>query len=135
MRTIWFSWVALSLVSIADGAGAQDDEARCLGLRGLSIPSDGTGLPSGGADISTVRIAAAGETPYCDVLGSIDTVDPEAPDITLQVNLPLERNGRGLHYGGGASTAQVRLRSGWVQAHDFSSARVQDEGTQMGNRK
>lgn len=101
MRTIWFSWVALSLASIADGAGAQDDEARCLGLRGLSIPSDGIGLPSGGADISTARIATVGETPYCEVLGAIDPVDPEAPDINLLVNLPLEWNGRGLHYGGG----------------------------------
>lgn len=101
MRTVWSTRAALVLATVASGAGAQEDEGRCDALRGLSVPAEAIGLPSGGADVSVARLTTIGETRYCEVLGAIDPSAPSAPDINLQVNLPLDWNGRGLHYGGG----------------------------------
>ena len=38
---------------------------------------------------------------YCKVLGRIAPVDPKAPPILFQVNLPTQWNGRSVQYGGG----------------------------------
>jgi hypothetical protein len=38
---------------------------------------------------------------FCKVLGQIAPLDPNAPPIKFQVNLPVEWNGRSLQYGGG----------------------------------
>ena len=42
--------------------------------------------------------------PYCKVLGSIHPVDPAAPDIRFEINLPDDWNRKALHYGGGDTT-------------------------------
>lgn len=74
--------------------------ARCAGLRGLAITPEEIGLPTGGADIATAQYF---ESPvaYCQINGAIDPMDPDAPDINFQVNLPYDWNRKGLHYGGG----------------------------------
>ncbi len=38
---------------------------------------------------------------FCKVLGGIDPVDANAPDINFQINLPLEWNNKSIQYGGG----------------------------------
>ena len=38
---------------------------------------------------------------FCKVLGQIAPLDPNAPPIKFQVNLPVDWNGRSLQYGGG----------------------------------
>src|SRR5437763_2915917 len=38
---------------------------------------------------------------FCKVLGQIAPVDPNAPPIKFEVNLPVEWNGRSVQYGGG----------------------------------
>lgn len=38
---------------------------------------------------------------HCRVIGAIASVDPQAPPIRFQVNLPSQWNGRSLQYGGG----------------------------------
>src|SRR4051794_38984622 len=38
---------------------------------------------------------------FCKVFGQIAPLDPNAPPIKFQVNLPIEWNGRSLQYGGG----------------------------------
>ena len=40
---------------------------------------------------------------YCKVLGAIAPVDPNAPPINFQVNLPAQWNGKAVQYGGGGS--------------------------------
>ena len=40
---------------------------------------------------------------YCKVLGTISPVDPNAPPINFQVNLPAQWNGKAVQYGGGGS--------------------------------
>ena len=91
---------ASALWPLVANAQADDAAARCAALRGLSVPAEVIGLPSSGADISSARLVET-PAPHCEVLGAIDPVDPEAPDINVQINLPVEWNGKGLHYGGG----------------------------------
>ena len=38
---------------------------------------------------------------YCQVIGAIAPIDPKAPSIRFQVNLPTQWNGNSLQYGGG----------------------------------
>ncbi|WP_260449361.1 tannase/feruloyl esterase family alpha/beta hydrolase [Burkholderia seminalis] len=74
--------------------------AQCAALNGLAIPASSIAEPTGGATItSATLVEAAGE--YCQVNGAIAPVDPAAPSIRFQVNLPTHWNRKALHYGGG----------------------------------
>ena len=95
-----------------------DPAGRCTELV-APVPASDIGLPSGSARIESATLVAAtplavaerGPTPagrvtpatpaFCRVLGSIDPLDPKAPPIRFQVNLPLQWNGRLVQYGGG----------------------------------
>ena len=92
--------------------------AGCASLA-AAIEAGRIGLANGGALIDSATLMAAsplavaerGPTPaatitpampaHCKVLGRIKPVDPKAPDIIFQVNLPLAWNGRSVQYGGG----------------------------------
>jgi hypothetical protein len=87
-----------------------------------SIPATDIGLPNGGATIESAElkpptpltlaelpfkplpsflavIPAAPE--YCKVVGAIAPVDPKAPPIRFEVNLPTQWNGSSVQFGGG----------------------------------
>ncbi|HYS25981.1 MAG TPA: tannase/feruloyl esterase family alpha/beta hydrolase [Vicinamibacterales bacterium] len=92
----------------AQGAAAAPPGARqrCLALNNLKIPAASIGLPTSGATV----VSAAFVTPtdagnangeVCKVLGRIHPVDPIAPDIKFEVNLPTRWNNRMLQMGGG----------------------------------
>ncbi|WP_298924648.1 tannase/feruloyl esterase family alpha/beta hydrolase [uncultured Ramlibacter sp.] len=84
------------------------------------LPATVIGLPSGDASIDSatwmpvtpLAVAERGATPagritpntpaYCRVLGRIAPLDPKAPPILFQINLPAQWNGRSVQYGGGA---------------------------------
>ncbi|WP_333994369.1 tannase/feruloyl esterase family alpha/beta hydrolase [Burkholderia orbicola] len=73
---------------------------QCAALNGLAIPASSIAEPTGGAAVtSATLVEAAGE--YCQVNGAIAPVDPAAPSIRFQVNLPTNWNRKALHYGGG----------------------------------
>jgi feruloyl esterase len=111
--------LALSACSNPGALRAGGDAAA--GCATLSAPIDASkiGLPSGSATIdaatlmapSALAVAERGPTPaatitpaapqYCKVLGRIAPVDPKAPPIQFQVNLPTQWNGRSVQYGGG----------------------------------
>ena len=79
---------------------------RCLALTGTRIPASAIGLPTNGATVvsaSLVGVAEPGNTngEFCKVLGSIHAVDPTAPAIKFEVNLPSRWNNRLLQMGGG----------------------------------
>lgn len=88
---------------------AEDAETVCKGLVGATdaVKIDATTFQSP----SPLAVAERGPTPsgritpanpgFCKVLGHIDPVDPKAPPIKFQVNLPIEWNGRSVQYGGG----------------------------------
>nr|WP_269750747.1 tannase/feruloyl esterase family alpha/beta hydrolase [Candidatus Burkholderia verschuerenii] len=66
----------------------------------MAIPATSIGAPSNGAKIATATLVeTSGE--YCQVNGTIAPVNPTAPVINFQVNLPTNWNHKSLHYGGG----------------------------------
>ncbi|MEJ8840132.1 tannase/feruloyl esterase family alpha/beta hydrolase [Ramlibacter sp. AN1133] len=96
-----------------------DPQATCTGLQGRTIPPSVIGFPSGPATITaavmveatSLAVADRASTPAaairpalpqrCKVQGRIAPIDPNAPAIEFQVNLPLQWNGRSVQYGGG----------------------------------
>ena len=101
------------------------------------LPPSAIGLPSGTAAIESAAIVAAvpfavaerGETPagsiapatpsFCKVLGHIKPIDPKAPNINFQINLPLDWNGRSVQYGGGGFNGVLVTGLDLPPAHPF----------------
>jgi hypothetical protein len=74
----------------------------CSNLNGMSISKSSIGLRNTGASIISATLTTddkQGE--FCKVLGSIHPVDPSAPAINFQVNLPSNWNQKALQMGGG----------------------------------
>lgn len=111
--------------------------AGCAGLTGRVITADKLGLASGAARVesaqlvkaSTLVVAAQGPFPaaritpaqpdFCKVLGSIAPIDPQAPAIQFQVNLPTAWNGRSVQYGGGGFNGVLITGLGLLPAQPF----------------
>jgi feruloyl esterase len=79
---------------------------RCVALSNLKIPAASIGLPTNGATVVSATFVTATDTgntngEFCKVLGGIHAVDPTAPDIKFEVNLPTRWNNRMLQMGGG----------------------------------
>ena len=80
---------------------------NCAELNGFTLASAAIGLPTTGAAVtSAVVVPAAGAgvaavAEYCKVLGDINPVDPKAPKIKFQVNLPGNWNAKAVMFGGG----------------------------------
>jgi feruloyl esterase len=109
------AWLSPSL------AVAESAAEACARLK-EPVPAGSIGLPSGGATIDSAELmppatlapatlpfgppppylAVAPATPeYCKVLGAIAPIDPKAPPIRFQVNLPTAWNGSSVQFGGG----------------------------------
>jgi Tannase and feruloyl esterase len=80
----------------------------CAALTGRSIEPALIGLPGGPARIAAAAVerlpasqAAESTIGYCKVLGEIAPLDPAAPPIRFEVNLPEQWNGKAVQYGGG----------------------------------
>jgi hypothetical protein len=120
--TALFTLLALSACA-ADAPRTPVDPAQaCAGLA-ASIPAGAIGLSSGGAAIESAVLVAASPLAvnpkppfappppdiavipaapeYCKVIGAIAPVDPQAPPIRFQVNLPTQWNGASVQFGGG----------------------------------
>ena len=113
-----------------------DTKAGCATLV-AAIDRVSIALPTSGATIdsatlmpaSTLAVAERGPTPaslitpaapeYCKVLGRILPVDPAAPAILFQVNLPTVWNGRSVQYGGGGFNGVLTSGLGLVPAARF----------------
>jgi feruloyl esterase len=113
-----------------------DPSAACAALSAAVTPS-AIGLPSGGATIESatlvpetaLAVAERGPSPaaritpptpsFCRVLGQIAPLDPQAPPIRFQVNLPLQWNGRTLQYGGGGFNGTLISAQGLIPAARF----------------
>jgi feruloyl esterase len=87
-------------------AFAATPQEACAALANLTIEPGAISLPTHGATINSATLVAAdakdnanGE--FCQVLGAILPVDPAAPNINFEVNLPSQWNSKALHYGGG----------------------------------
>src|SRR5690349_7386499 len=104
---------ALLVAACASPAPVVEPAAGCAGVVG-DIPASAIGIPSGKATVLSAvlvpasPLAAPANAPlqpalpqHCKVLGEIAPIDPKAPPIRFQVNLPTEWNGRAVQYGGG----------------------------------
>ena len=94
----------------------------CSGLNGIAITSQAIGMPTTGAVVtSSVIVPAAGTgvaavAEFCKVLGDINPVDPVAPKIKFQINLPTNWNGKALMFGGGGYNGVLATGLGNVPA-------------------
>jgi len=107
--------LGIALLTTVAAVNAHASNA-CRALEGGSVPADLIGLPTSGAVITRARpVAASADTPaYCEVRGDILPVDPSAPPIQFQVNLPQPWNGKALHFGGGGFNGVLRTGTGDV---------------------
>lgn len=124
------------LVSTAAALGAtgafaatlvEDADTVCKGLVGAAdaVQIDSAVLQSP----SQLAVAERGPTPsgritpanpgFCKVLGHIEPVDPKAPPVKFQVNLPVEWNGRSVQYGGGGFNGVLITGLGLPPAYPF----------------
>jgi feruloyl esterase len=99
---------AILMAAVGSPADAAVD---CADLIKLKIPASEIGLPSGGAIVASAQMATVPADPlhpgatrdYCKVLGAVLPVDPNAPPVNFEVNLPADWNGKAVQYGGGGS--------------------------------
>lgn len=127
--SFWKTAMAVSvLAGYATAGHAQmpsPEEARCTALYGMAITPDQIGAPSGGADIysaTLVRGDQAAGGGFCKVNGGVDPVDPAAPDINFQINLPLEWNAKAIQFGGGGYNGSLINAEGNVSFGADSAA-------------
>jgi hypothetical protein len=100
----------------------------CADLKGLLIAAPSIGLATTGATVTDAAVvpaagagmAALGE--YCRVLGEIAPVDPAAPKIKFQVNLPSAWNGKAMMFGGGGYNGVVATGVGNLPAGPTNQA-------------
>lgn len=120
--TLLVSCTSIAPSSKSGITGGELASLQCAALAGTSIAADqigaSAGLKSGIALVDSATWTAAtplalsaGPMPeamvlpatpeFCKVLGHIKPVDPAAPSINFQVNLPKVWNGRSFQHGGG----------------------------------
>jgi feruloyl esterase len=104
--------IAVGLLGAAQSAYADSPSVTCASLAGASITAADIGLPTTGATVTLAKLVlanASGNTngEYCLVTAAIHPVDPTAPNILMQVNLPTSWNGRALQMGGGGYNGSV----------------------------
>ena len=94
----------------------------CDQLATMKVGSAAIGLPTSGAAVTSASVVpAAGVGPaaigeYCRVTAEIAPVDPKAPRIKLQVDLPSAWNGKTLMFGGGGYDGTIPNTAGNVPA-------------------
>lgn len=130
LRTvIW----ALALSPFANVAYAQTNQRlECEALRDLAVPETAVRVPMGGVTFnSTVHVPAQTRTTaesgelilelpdHCRVQGAIAPVDPAAPSILFNVNLPLGWNGKALQSGGGGLGGNLTTAPGMKASGRF----------------
>lgn len=104
---VCFATFAVLTLKCSASQTVSSGDAQCAALGSLIIPASDIGKPTKGAVIESAALIAKdapgnknGE--FCKVIGLIKPMDPKAPDIEFEVNLPSDWNGRILQLGGGA---------------------------------
>lgn len=85
----------------------------CLEVNDMVIPATKIGLPTTGGLVTSTEVrppsgtGAAAIGAYCKVLGEISPVDPTAPKIKFQVDLPASWNQKAMAFGGGGFDGSI----------------------------
>jgi feruloyl esterase len=102
-------------------AAAPAAAGTCASLNNRQIPASAIGLPTSGAVITSAALVPASPQTvndqgtavvlaipeYCKVIGAIAPVDPAAPKINFQVNLPTAWNGKIMQLGGSGTNGVI----------------------------
>ena len=105
----------IGAVAFVVSLGSAQAAMTCADLANLKIAASEIGLPTSGATISSAQIQTVPTDPtapgatseYCKVLGAILPVDPNAPPVNFEVNLPMQWNGKAVQYGGGGTNGTL----------------------------
>ena len=122
--------LAATLVLLCPAARAANPAATpdsaCAQLRNKTVPASAMALPTAGAVVTSAtqipavvapdRVALPG---YCKVLGSIAPLDPRAPAIQFELDLPTMWNRKLLMLGGGGFNGTIPNTTGNVPAGPF----------------
>lgn len=106
----------------AKTAKAAAQPLRCEQLAGMRIPASAIALPTNGARVLDAKLVPAAGTSaaalpeYCNVIGAIAPVDPDAPDILFRVAMPTAWNGKAVMFGGGGFTGAIPNVAGNINA-------------------
>jgi len=89
-----------------DAKSIDELTSSCAGLAGRTIDADRIRLPNAGgkiasAEIATLTAANGAGAPYCKVMAQVAPLDPKSFQINIEINLPLDWNGKAVQYGGG----------------------------------
>jgi hypothetical protein len=88
----------------------------CASMKGRTVLASDIGLPTKGVTITETKLVAAvpptatanwGVPEYCAVSGAIAPVDPAAPNIDFQVDIPTSWNQKAFHEGGGGTNGTI----------------------------
>ncbi len=105
--------IGLALAAaLAQPAASQPIEEACGRLAALRIEAASITLPTGGAQVIGATPISDANGAYCRVMGEILPVDPAAPRILFQANLPARWNGRALQFGGGGYNGRIPNTTG-----------------------
>ena len=127
---VWLASMLAGLATIGAAPAAtmvEDAASACGGLAGsldaVRIDSATLQTPSQLAVSERAPTPAAHIAPanpaFCKVLGHIEPIDPKAPPIKFEVNLPVEWNGRSVQYGGGGFNGTLITGLGLPPAYPF----------------
>src|SRR5437588_10040312 len=115
-------FVAAAIVSVAlasaTAARAASAEESCARLANVPIPATAIMLPTSGAIVTSATMTpatgadAALVAEHCKVRSAIKPIDPSAPDIMFELDLPTEWNGKTLMFGGGGFDGTIPNVSG-----------------------
>ena len=86
-------------------------------------------LPTTGATVKTATWAVESGGGQCRVVGDIHPVDPQAPAIEFQVNLPENWNQRALQFGGGGYDGTLVTGLGRSRSSPRASPRPSSRGS------
>ena len=105
----------------SDSASSSQASLTCAQLNATPVPASLIGLPTTGALVTSVEVvpattAGTGVGEYCKVLGDINPVDPGAPKIKFQLNLPASWNSKAMMFGGGGYNGTISTATGNIPA-------------------
>lgn len=127
--TLGMAICAIALIAPTAPSWAQTARPMsCDDLGKASVPTTAIHLPTGGVRITGATQMAASGTgatavgAFCRVRAEILPVDPAAPPIRMELNLPEAWNGKALMYGGGGFNGSPLSTGGTIRLQPTTTA-------------
>lgn len=102
---------AAVILTPSPAAATVSTAPRCAELTGTAIPARAISLPTRGGRVESAsvvtRVVSGRTVEYCGVAASLFPVDPSAPDIRLQLAMPVDWNRDTMMFGGGGYNGTI----------------------------